>query len=95
VAGAAAGKSAVDEISRRRVLGAAACGDGQRPAPRRLVATAVTAAGHDDLVDVTTLLVSEVVTNSVLHAATEMQLRFRAAAAADGHSGGDASFGEA
>ena len=42
---------------------------------RRLVATAITAAGDDELVDVATLLVSEVVTNSVLHAGTEIRLR--------------------
>ena len=42
---------------------------------RRLVAGAVSAAGHEDLVDVATLLVSEVVTNSVLHARTEILLR--------------------
>ncbi len=41
---------------------------------RRLVATAVTASGQGDLVDVATLLVSEVVTNSVLHAGTEIHL---------------------
>ena len=45
---------------------------------RRLVTTAVSATGYDELVDVATLLVSEVVTNSVLHAGTEIQLRFRA-----------------
>ena len=42
---------------------------------RRLVATAVTASGHDELVDVATLLISEVVTNAVLHAGTEIRLR--------------------
>ena len=41
---------------------------------RRLVAAAITATGHDELVDVGTLLVSEVVTNSVLHAGTEIRL---------------------
>ena len=41
---------------------------------RRLVATAVTASGQGDLIDVATLLVSEVVTNSVLHAGTEIHL---------------------
>ena len=44
---------------------------------RRLVATAITAGGHEQLVDIATLLVSEVVTNSVLHAGTEMRLRCR------------------
>lgn len=44
---------------------------------RRLVATAVATSGHEELVDVATLLVSEVVTNSVLHAGTEMLLRCR------------------
>jgi PAS domain S-box-containing protein len=44
---------------------------------RRLVATAITASGQDELVDVATLLVSEVVTNSVLHAGTEIHLRCR------------------
>ena len=42
---------------------------------RRLVAAAISASGHDDLVDVATLLVSEVVTNAVLHAGTEIRLR--------------------
>ena len=41
---------------------------------RHLVATAMAASGHEDLVDVATLLVSEVVTNSVLHAGTEIRL---------------------
>ena len=44
---------------------------------RRLVAAAIIASGHEDLVDVGTLLVSEVVTNSLLHAGTEMVLRCR------------------
>ncbi len=44
---------------------------------RRLVATAIAASGHDELVDLATLLVSEVVTNSLLHAGTEMRLRCR------------------
>jgi len=44
---------------------------------RRLVAAAVAASGHGELVDVATLLVSEVVTNSVLHAGTEIVLRCR------------------
>ncbi|MDP8936309.1 MAG: PAS domain S-box protein [Actinomycetota bacterium] len=35
---------------------------------------AIKATGHDQLVDVATLLVSEVVTNSVLHAGTEIRL---------------------
>lgn len=34
----------------------------------------MTAGGHDELVDVATLLVSEVVTNSLLHAGTEIHL---------------------
>jgi PAS domain S-box-containing protein len=42
---------------------------------RRLVAEAAAASGHEELVDLATLLVSEVVTNSVLHAGTEMRLR--------------------
>lgn len=42
---------------------------------RRVIESAVTAAGHAELVDVATLLVSEVVTNSVLHAGTEMRLK--------------------
>ena len=43
---------------------------------RRLVAAALAAADHgEDVVDVATLLVSEVVTNSVLHAGTEIGLR--------------------
>jgi len=41
---------------------------------RRLLATALRSAGHDDLVEVATLLVSEVVTNSLLHAGTEIRL---------------------
>jgi PAS domain S-box-containing protein len=44
---------------------------------RRLVAAAIAESGHDELVDVGTLLVSEVVTNSVLHAGTEMTIRCR------------------
>ncbi len=44
---------------------------------RRLIETAMTATGGDDLVDVATLLVSEVVTNAVLHAGTEIRLRYR------------------
>ncbi len=44
---------------------------------RRLVADAVTAGGHAQLVDVAMLLVSEVVTNSVLHAGTEIRLTCR------------------
>ena len=44
---------------------------------RRLVATAVAASGHEELVDLATLLVSEVVTNSVLHAGTEIRLSCR------------------
>ncbi len=42
---------------------------------RRLVAAALTASGHGELVDAVTLLVSEVVTNSLLHAGTEIRLR--------------------
>jgi PAS domain S-box-containing protein len=42
---------------------------------RRLIEGAVTASGHGELVDVAALLVSEVVTNSVLHAGTEIRLR--------------------
>jgi PAS domain S-box-containing protein len=41
---------------------------------RRLVAEVVTGSGRADLVDSATLLVSEVVTNSVLHAGTEIRL---------------------
>ena len=41
---------------------------------RRLLATALTASGRDDLVEVASLLVSEVVTNSLLHAGTEIRL---------------------
>ena len=48
---------------------------------RRLVATAIAATGHDELVDLATLLVSEVVTNSVLHAGTEMRLTCRSSGA--------------
>jgi PAS domain S-box-containing protein len=44
---------------------------------RDLVATAMAASGHQKLVDVATLLVSEVVTNAVLHAGTEMRLTCR------------------
>ena len=44
---------------------------------RRLVAQAVTASGHIELLDTATLLVSEMVTNSVLHAGTEIRLRCR------------------
>lgn len=44
---------------------------------RRMVAASVIAYGHEDLVELATLLVSEVVTNSVLHAATELRLRCR------------------
>jgi len=42
-----------------------------------MVATAVIAYGHEELVDLATLLVSEVVTNSVLHAGTELRVRCR------------------
>ncbi len=44
---------------------------------RRLVADALQRSGHDDLVDVATLLVSEIVTNAVLHAGTSIALRCR------------------
>lgn len=44
---------------------------------RRLVTRAIIASGHEELVDLATLLVSEVVTNSVLHAGTEMRLSCR------------------
>ncbi len=44
---------------------------------RRLVAKAVSASGHEELVDAAALLVSEVVTNSLLHAGTEIRLRCR------------------
>jgi PAS domain S-box-containing protein len=47
---------------------------------RRLIGTAVAAAGDDGLVDLATLLVSEVVTNAVLHAGTEIRLRYRPSA---------------
>ena len=45
---------------------------------RRLVTAAATAGGHGELVDVASLLVSEIVTNSVLHAGTEIRLRCHA-----------------
>ncbi|MDQ4131385.1 MAG: ATP-binding protein, partial [Actinomycetota bacterium] len=44
---------------------------------RRLIQTALTATGDEDLVDVATLLVSEVVTNAVIHAGTDIRLRYR------------------
>ncbi|MDQ4070984.1 MAG: PAS domain S-box protein [Actinomycetota bacterium] len=44
---------------------------------RRLVAEAVTGSGHAELADGATLLVSEVVTNAVLHAGSELRLRCR------------------
>ena len=44
---------------------------------RRMVEQALRASGHHDLVDVATLLVSEIVTNSVLHAGTDLSLRCR------------------
>jgi PAS domain S-box-containing protein len=44
---------------------------------RRLVEQALTDAGLGDFVDVAVLLVSELVTNAVLHAGTEMTLRCR------------------
>ena len=40
---------------------------------RRLIEGALTASGHGELVEVAALLVSEVVTNSVLHAGTEIR----------------------
>jgi hypothetical protein len=39
---------------------------------RHFVVTTLEAAGHDDLVDIATLLVTELVTNAVLHARTEL-----------------------
>lgn len=48
---------------------------------RRLVAAAVSATGHQELVEAATLLVSEVVTNSLLHAGTDMRLRCHRTAA--------------
>ncbi|MDP8960703.1 MAG: PAS domain S-box protein [Actinomycetota bacterium] len=44
---------------------------------RHLVSESMTASGHQDLVDVATLLVSEVVTNAVLHAGTDIRLTCR------------------
>ncbi|HVL04990.1 MAG TPA: PAS domain S-box protein [Acidimicrobiales bacterium] len=44
---------------------------------RRLVAKAVSESGHEEMVDSATLLVSEVVTNSLLHAGTEIRLLCR------------------
>ena len=44
---------------------------------RHLVATAIACSGYPELVELATLLVSEVVTNSVLHAGTEIRLRCR------------------
>lgn len=44
---------------------------------RRMVAQAVLASGHEELVYVATLLVSEVVTNAVLHAGTDIGVRCR------------------
>ncbi|HVE46306.1 MAG TPA: PAS domain S-box protein [Acidimicrobiales bacterium] len=41
---------------------------------RRLITAVLTASGHDDLVEVASLLVSEVVTNSLLHAGTQIRL---------------------
>lgn len=60
------------ELSESLPAGAASVGRA-----RRLVAAAISESGHDELVDVGTLLVSEVVTNSVLHAGTEMTLTCR------------------
>ncbi|MFN2617523.1 MAG: PAS domain S-box protein [Thermoleophilaceae bacterium] len=42
---------------------------------RRLVASAINASDHGELLDTATLLVSEVVTNSVIHSGTEIELR--------------------
>ncbi|MDP9071818.1 MAG: PAS domain S-box protein [Actinomycetota bacterium] len=47
---------------------------------RRLVADALVTSGHEDLVEAATLLVSEVVTNAVLHAGTDIVLRCRTSA---------------
>jgi len=44
---------------------------------RRLVAKTVSESGHEEMVDAATLLVSEVVTNSLLHAGTEIRLLCR------------------
>jgi hypothetical protein len=41
---------------------------------RQFVTTTLVAAGHDDLVDVATLLVTELVTNAVLHARTALEV---------------------
>jgi anti-sigma regulatory factor (Ser/Thr protein kinase) len=41
---------------------------------RHFVTTTLVAAGHDDLVDVATLLVTELVTNAVLHARTDLEV---------------------
>ncbi len=41
---------------------------------RRIVASALAQGGHESLVDVATLLVSEVVTNAILHAGTPIRL---------------------
>ncbi len=42
---------------------------------RHLVTSVIDASRHDELLETATLLVSEVVTNSVLHAGTEIRLR--------------------
>ena len=44
---------------------------------RRTVAEALTAAGRDDLVDTATLLVSELVTNAIRHADSEVEVAVR------------------
>lgn len=44
-------------------------------AARRFVTTTLTAWGCQNLVEATTLLVSEVVTNSILHARSDIELR--------------------
>jgi anti-sigma regulatory factor (Ser/Thr protein kinase) len=45
---------------------------------RRLVGRTLSRSGHGDLADVAELLVSELVTNVVLHACTELMLTVRA-----------------
>lgn len=41
---------------------------------RHFVTTTLLASGHDDLVDIATLLVTELVTNAVLHARTDLEV---------------------
>lgn len=60
----------VDGAVRAADLRAGQCRSCPSPSPN-----ALTASDHGELVDVATLLVSEVVTNSVLHAGTEIRLR--------------------